>query len=127
MKLKVMFGAALAAVLCLPRPVAAQTVPADHDAVVRHDMQCYLIATDFAEGTDPTKKNSDSTTWLYFLGKLFGKNPDIDMLAVTQSKSTLITKGNYSQLKKECAKEIFSVGQKLSAAGFAIEAESAPK
>jgi len=47
---------------------------------------------------------------MYFIGKIFGENPNIDLKAALASPSSTITKANIAAIAKQCGDELTSRG-----------------
>ena len=106
MKLKLVLGAVMAGALCAPCPLMAQTVAGtDHDAVVKHDIQCMMVSLTAMHLSDPKIKYLSDITLSYYLGKLLGEEPNIyEQTAFSHYTREVKPSDNIRPIFTECTK-----------------------
>jgi len=101
----------LAAAVLLALPTAGRSAD-----VSREDLQCLLTMGGMQAQPDPKVQRDGLTGALYFLGKLVGANPDIDLPAELASEWERFRGSPAKPLIDRCLGEITARSQQLVAA-----------
>jgi hypothetical protein len=109
---------ACAALLALIAPEAA--LAQGETPTTIHDVQCLLMAITLAGSGDPDAKAAGLSDTMYFGGKIFGAEPNIDLPSVAKTEATKLDNQALAVLQDQCGNEIKTYGTKLQAVGTAM-------
>jgi hypothetical protein len=82
-----------------------------------HNVRCFLATAQLSGSTD---KNIATIGWgasLFFAGKIYGSNPNIDLLDAARQELPAMTTEVTKALLVECGAEMQGRGNQISAAG----------
>ena len=99
----------------------AQTAPAE----VPHDVQCFLATALLASSPEKDKKTMGLFASMYFAGQIYGRDPQIDLLAAARAGVPLLTPDNLKALYTSCGQELSSRGKEISAVGEILTKDAA--
>lgn len=85
-----------------------------------HDVHCLLMAVALAGSTDPDAKAAGLSDTMYFGGKIFGAEPNIDLPAVAKVEAAKLDDQALATLHEQCGAEIRAYSDKLQAVGAAM-------
>jgi hypothetical protein len=103
-------------------PAAAQTTP----AYSQHDVRCFIVASVIMGGAkdgDAKAMTAGMMAALYFAGKIYGANAEIDLLAALEAELIRMPKVDLAALRKECGEEMRVHGDEIQTAGKALQAK----
>jgi hypothetical protein len=86
-----------------------------------HDTQCLLATTQLLQNTDPAIQQAAQIASSFFMGKLYGRNADYDLVAAATPFLTTLTEARIRVLLTECGAELSLRGAQVSKAGIAIQ------
>jgi len=92
-----------------------------HDAATKGDLRCFIALTVLADNDDPEIKQAASAGTLYFLGRLDGRTPALDIEAAVAAETTVMTDAAIRSLLKSCGDTLTRRGDYLIATGKALE------
>ena len=107
-----MIRAALALTLALSS-TALFAAPADDEA----DMRCFLVSADMADSKDAETKNAGSVMMFYFLGRLDGRNPNVDLKQLLVREAERMSDADKEKLLVSCSGKVEQRGKQLEALG----------
>lgn len=116
----------LAAGICLAGlafPAAAQ------DAALTADLRCAVAAVSLAgaSANNPTLQQQATMAALYFIGKLDGHSPHLDLEAGLRTELAKMSPQDMAAEGKRCGAQLMSRGQALQAIGEHFKAPPAVK
>jgi hypothetical protein len=114
---RILLSALAMATITQAAPSAAQTA----SAVDLSDMSCLLAAAE--EDPTATKEVSDSMTLLaiYYVGKLYGRNPAFDMDSFVRTNADALDKMSAEGGLVRCSEELGKRGDALTRAGNILQ------
>jgi hypothetical protein len=116
-RLLIVSAAALAAVAT---GVRADPAPAA-------DVRCLAVAAFLAGNSDPKLQNAGVMAALYFLGKLDGHEPDMDLEARLKEVATQLSPKDLQSEAVRCGAELASRGKTMNEIGLRLQALGAGK
>src|SRR4051812_35429325 len=103
---------ALALALALPLIVAAAPRPE-----TREDVRCFLAASSMMSSDKPELKMFGSMAAQYFLGRIDGREPGVDIEAITVEEGPSMTQADVSALLRSCGALMQKRGNEIQAIG----------
>ncbi len=103
--------AVLAAALSLATSARAQ----DNDNV--SDVRCLVVALDLDRSPDPQMKSLAMSAGLYFVGRLRGRAPDLDLEAAIIRQLRVMTREDLRTERDRCGTVLASQADKLAVMG----------
>lgn len=106
-------------------PLAAQT-PAAPPATARiattrtEDLRCLLLASELVGTGNAEQKDAGTKAALYYAGKLLGREPNLDLSAVSKIEIVAMATLDREAGLRRCGTELQLTGGKLQAAGAAL-------
>jgi hypothetical protein len=91
------------------------------DGQTREDIHCLLAASSLTESSDPKMRQAGGAGALYYLGRLDGRTPDLDIEATVAAEAEAFQKADKGPLLKKCGETIKRRGDYLVEAGKALE------
>jgi hypothetical protein len=104
--------------------IAAGSPP---DAQTREDIRCFMAMARLADTDDPKIKQVGTAGTLYFLGRLDGRTPGLDIGSEVAAGAAAVTEVEMRTLLKSCGELIEKRGAYLIAVGKALEQREATK
>jgi hypothetical protein len=101
-------------------PAASATIYSPADIA---DARCMAVFAVMADGSEPTAKQAGVMGMIYFVGKLVGRNPTVDLEAILRSVAPDAAKDAATYLPT-CGAELQTVGHKMTVAGEALSGNS---
>jgi hypothetical protein len=108
----------LAAAPCLNPP---RRCGAAFGAQTKDDIHCLLAAASLAGSKDSKIKQAGGAGALYYLGRLDGRTPDLDIEAAVAAEAEAFARADQGQLLKKCGATLSQRGDHLIAVGKALE------
>lgn len=106
-------GAATAARAADPTPAPA-SAPAS-------DLRCLAVASILASNSDPNLKNAGVMAALYYLGKLDGREPGLDLEARLKQEFTQLTPQEIQPEGMRCGAELAARGKAMTEIGARLQ------
>jgi hypothetical protein len=91
------------------------------DAVTKGNLRCFIALTVLADTDDPAVKQAAAAGTLYFLGRLDGRSPNLDIETAVAAEMRGMTEAEIRSLLKSCGDTIKGRGDYLIAIGKALE------
>jgi hypothetical protein len=91
------------------------------DAQTKDDIRCLIAAASLAASDDPKIKQAGGAGALYYLGRLDGRSPGLDIEAAVAAEMDAVTGVPQGPLLKKCGATIEGRGAYLIAVGKALE------
>ena len=94
-----------------------------------HDIQCFIVTSSLIGNKDQSINVIGLVSSSFFAGKIFGENPDIDLVVAIKAQAILMKPENNKNLLGECGAEMTTRGKQMSVAGQTIvdEAKEPPR
>lgn len=108
----------------IPLALALAVMPVKADAVTApeaNDARC-LAAISYLIGVDNQKAKDLVPLATYFAGKLYGRNPAIDLTATLKDNLVGVTESALRSAVPRCAAELERAGEAMKGAGAALSA-----
>ena len=86
------------------------------------DARCLAVFALMADGSEPAIKQAGAFGTIYFVGKLVGRNPKIDLEAILRAGAPDAEK-NITSYRQTCGAELQAVGQKMTIAGQSLSGD----
>ena len=87
------------------------------DTAFQEDLKCFGAISQLAISDDAETKSVGMMGSVFFAGKIFGANPDIDLNAALLSVAQSLEPEDMSQLFERCGAELTRRGKQVEAAG----------
>jgi hypothetical protein len=116
-------AAATLAILALPmgQIAAAQTPAPIAQSTEASDARCLAVFATLVAKGDPDTLQGARTGTLLFAGKLFGRNPSVNLEQVLRTAAASLGADPTSDLTR-CAAEMTTIGNAMTTAGNALQA-----
>lgn len=95
---------------------SASTAPSA-DARNIADVRCVVVGMKMAELADAKAKSSGTLLALYYIGRLDGRAPGLDLEAQILSQMKSLSPAEYKSEAQRCGAELQAEGQKITAIG----------
>ncbi|HEX8527535.1 hypothetical protein [Allosphingosinicella sp.] len=95
--------------------------PPPPNAQTKEDVHCLLAAASLTESKDEKIKQVGAAGALYYLGRLDGRTPDLDIEAVVAAEADAVARAEQGPLLKKCGDTLQRRGDYLVSAGKALE------
>jgi hypothetical protein len=105
-------GTACARGNCLPEVLVTDKSPDTID-----DIRCLAAGLRFAEMPDSHQKSTGMLMVLYYLGRLDGRNPDLDVEGLLSQQIPKMTAAEYAAEAARCSNNLSAKGQQISHLG----------
>ena len=99
--------------------LAAEPAPAGP----AHDVRCFLALSTLADSKVASEHQTGILGAMYFAGKLFGANPNIDLTAALKAEAATVTEADMAQAFPACGDEMATRGGQMQAASAALAAK----
>jgi hypothetical protein len=106
----ILFAAALLA-------SAPATAAYAQEATLEHDLQCLIVTSSLTEAEEQEAKLAGMLGSLFFMGKIFGGDPDIDINSALELAARQFDRTTATSLLQECGEEMEQRGSQVEAAG----------
>lgn len=106
--------ALVAAALLASAPATA--VHAQQETL-QHDLQCLIVTSSLADLEEQGAKLAGMVGSAFFMGKIFGENPDIDINGALELAAKQFDPATASSLLQKCGEEMELRGAQVRAAG----------
>lgn len=97
---------------CLPEVLVTDKSPEIID-----DIRCLAAGLRFAELPDSHQKSTGMLMVLYYLGRLDGRNPDLDVEGLLSQEIPKMTAAQYAAEATRCSNNLSAKGQQISRLG----------
>jgi hypothetical protein len=87
--------------------------PPPLDAPTKEDVRCFIALGTLAQSDDPTIKTAATAGTLYFLGRLDGRSPGLDMEAAVAAETPEMTEADHAALLRSCGGKMEERGNYL--------------
>jgi hypothetical protein len=81
------------------------------------DIRCLAAGLRFAEMPDSHQKSTGMLMVLYYIGRLDGRNPDLDIEGLLTQQISSLTAAEYAALATRCGNNLSAKGQQISRLG----------
>jgi hypothetical protein len=98
----------------------AQTKPAVHDDTQIQDIRCLIVSVMMNTSPDPQAKAASGGMTMFFLGRLDGRAPVMNLEAAIRAELPKVTDAETAILTKSCGAQLAARGQALATAGESI-------
>lgn len=88
---------------------------------VRHSVRCMVVLSRLDQGRDPTFRNLGLIGGMFFAGKAFGADPDLDLSAAAREEARDLSTADVKTALRECGAELQKRSKDLSGAGQALK------
>jgi hypothetical protein len=95
------------------------------DAETRKDLRCFLAVSSLADNPDPTIKMSGMIGAQYFLGRIDGRVPSLDLERALVAEAAVITNADLPPLLGACGQQIADRGEVLTVIGKRMQNRAA--
>ena len=85
------------------------------------DVRCFIALSALSQTADGETKQAAAAGTLYFLGRLDGHSPGLDLEAAVTAEAPGMTEAVLGSLLKSCGEKIRSRGEYLLAVGGALQ------
>ena len=92
------------------------------DVQTKEDIRCLIAASSLTMSDDPEIKQAGGGGTLYYLGRLDGRSPGLDIEKAVAAEADLMKEADRGPLLKKCGETIMRRGDYLVAVGKALEA-----
>jgi hypothetical protein len=99
------FGPAIALSVVLTTSAAAE------DAETTNDLRCLVVASQMSASDNPSLKASALPAWLYYLGRLDGHNPKLDLEKSLIAELSKMTPQQLQAAAASCGNALAARGQ----------------
>lgn len=110
--------------LAVSAALAAAAAPAAAQTGIEPDLQCLAATTMISGAEDQNARQAGTFGTLYFVGKLLGADPDLDLEAQLRAAAGAMQEDELQSVLQRCLGELQSTGQRLSAIGQAMSEEA---
>ncbi len=121
MRSKALVLALAGCVLGVGQPVFAAPSGAMSAATV-HNVQCFIATSTLAASSDKSQSSAGLMAAVFFAGKIFGSDPNVDLAAAVRAQASKLTQKQVNSLLAECGSEMRSRGVEITAADQALQA-----
>lgn len=91
------------------------------DAQTKEDVRCLIAAASLAASDDPKAKQAGTGGALYYLGRLDGRTPGLDIEAAVAAEVDVMAKSPAGPILMECGNRLKERGHYLESVGRALE------
>jgi hypothetical protein len=112
---KVWWSALLSAVAVVPLPAFAQ------DADTLADLRCVAVGMHFAEAPDSHQKSTGTLLVLYYLGRLDGRAPSLDIEKLLAEQIDKMKDADYGVEAARCSQGLAQKGAQIKRLGEAMQ------
>jgi hypothetical protein len=95
------------------------------DADTRGDVRCFIAISSLAGNPDPKVAISALTGAQYFLGRIDGRTPSLDLGGAVMAEAKTMTPADYPPLLRSCGLQLKKRGEAVTAIGQRMQAEAA--
>jgi hypothetical protein len=113
-------SAALATSLAATGAQAADTTD------ITSDVRCMVVAAAMAQNTDPKVQNAGLMAGLYYLGKLDGREPNLDLEARLKQELAQMKPAEMVAEAQRCGAQLTARGKTVTDIGARLQAGKAP-
>ena len=92
------------------------------DVQTKEDIHCLIAASSLTMSDDPEIKQAGGGGALYYLGRLDGRSPGLDIEKAVAAEADVLKRADPGPLFKKCGETIMRRGDYLIAVGKALEA-----
>jgi hypothetical protein len=96
----------LAALVCAALACAAAPAARAADDAVAADLKCMVVAAALAQNADPSLKNAGAMAGVYYLGRLDGRAPNLDLEARLRATISQMTPQELVPQIQRCGQEV---------------------
>ena len=121
MRSKVLALALIGCLLGVGQPVFAAPSGAMSAATI-HNVQCFIATSTLSASSDKSQSSAGLMGAIFFAGKIFGSDPNVDLTAAVRAQSSKLTQNQINSLLAECGTEMKARGNEITAAGQALQA-----
>jgi hypothetical protein len=87
------------------------------DTETAADMRCVIVGMRLAGMTDPTARSSGMMGALYYLGRVEGRTPKLDVETLMIEQISKMTSSDYSSETQRCGNGLTAKGKQISQIG----------
>jgi hypothetical protein len=95
----------------------AEVIVTDKSPETIDDIRCLAAGLRFAEMPDSHQKSTGMLMVLYYLGRLDGRNPDLDVEGLLSQEIPKMTAAEYAAEATRCSNNLSAKGQQISRLG----------
>lgn len=99
-----------------PAALTAATAPAS-DSDVISDVRCIVVGAAMAGTQDQTAKSSGIMLTLYYIGRLEGRAPNVDLEQLILEQSSAMTKSEFGAEATRCGSHLADKGREITRIG----------
>jgi len=99
---------------------AADVAPAAGDANVG-DVRCVVVAPSLAKSPDPRMRSLATTSGLYFIGRLDGRAPELNLPVVIAEQVKSMSADDLRREAQRCGAVLLAQGARLEAIGAVLQ------
>lgn len=103
--------------------VASALLPgaaAPADTQTKADIRCFIAFSLLGEEKDPNLREASTLGTIYYLGRLDGRTPRLDLEASVAAEASGMKKSDYASLLTSCGRFVEQRGKQLEAVGAAL-------
>lgn len=90
-------------------------------SATKEDLKCFIALAMLANSEDPDTKQAGSMGTIYFLGRLDGRSPGLDIETAVGAEVATMTEADQASLLKSCGDTLTRRGDYLVATGKALQ------
>jgi hypothetical protein len=105
----------LLAAAMMPVPVLAQ------DADTMADIRCVAVGMHFAEAPDSHQKSTGTLLVLYYMGRLDGRAPSLNIEKLLSEQIDKMTAADYNTEATRCSQDLAEKGAQIKQLGEAMQ------
>ena len=96
------------------------------DTDITSDVRCMVVAAAMAQNTDPKVQNAGVMAGLYDLGKLDGREPNLDLEARLKQELAQMKPAEMMSEAQRCGAQLTARGKTVTEIGARLQAGKAP-
>jgi hypothetical protein len=99
---------------------AAENAGAENALTVA-DVQCIVVGARLSESADQTQSQSGEMILTYYLGRIDGRSPNVDLQELIERAARSMTTSDYARAARRCGTEFSARGAAIVRIGKALE------
>lgn len=97
--------------------LATSAIAATQDSETIADIQCVVVGASFSTSSDKNQKAAGEVLLAYFLGRIRGRQPKIDLEPLLEKEAKKMDASNRDIVARRCSAELAAQGEQMSRIG----------